>query len=57
MRFSDKDETGVTVTATTNERAMEQFALNFAPDVMTLRPERLRKNIVEKLKKAVEAYE
>ena len=57
VRFSDKDETGVTVTATTNERAMEQFALNFAPDVMTLRPERLRKNIVEKLKKAVEAYE
>jgi hypothetical protein len=31
VRFSDKDETGVTVTATTNERAMEQFAMNFAP--------------------------
>jgi len=36
---------------------MEQFALNFAPDVMVLRPERLRKKIVEKLKNAVEAYE
>lgn len=57
VRFSDKDETGVTVTTTTNERAMEQFALNFAPDVMVLRPERLRKKIVEKLKNAVEAYE
>ena len=57
VRFSDKDETGVTVSTTTNERAMEQFALNFAPDVMVLRPERLRKKIVEKLKNAVEAYE
>ena len=57
VRFSDKDETGVTVSTATNERAMEQFALNFAPDVMVLRPERLRKKIVEKLKNAVEAYE
>ena len=57
VRFSDKDETGVTVTTTTNERAMEQFALNFSPDVMVLRPESLRKKVVEKLEKAVEAYE
>ena len=56
VRFSDKDETGVTVTTTTNERAVEQFALNYAPDVMILRPERLRKKIVEKLKMAVKAY-
>ena len=56
VRFSDKDETGVTVTTTTNERAVEQFALNYAPDVMVLRPERLRKKIVEKLKMAVKAY-
>ena len=56
VRFSDKDETGVTVTTTTNERAVEQFALNYAPDVMILRPERLRQKIVEKLKGAVEAY-
>ena len=57
VRFSDKDETGVTVTTITNERAVEQFALNYAPDVMILRPESLRQKIVEKLKKAVEAYE
>ena len=56
VRFSDKDETRVTGPITTNERAMEQFVLNFAPDVMILRPERLRKKIVEKLKNAVEAY-
>ena len=57
VRFSDKDETGVTVTTTTNERAMEQFAINYAPDVMVLRPEGLRQKIVEKLKSAVEKYE
>lgn len=57
IRFSDKDETGVTVTTTTNERAMEQFALNFAPDVIVLKPEGLREKIKEHLKKGVEAYE
>lgn len=46
VRFSDKDETRVTGTTTTNERTMEQFVLNFAPDVMILRPERLRKKIM-----------
>ena len=51
VRFSDKDETGVTVTTTTNERAMEQFALNYAPDVMVLKPENLRQRIIEQLKK------
>ena len=57
IRFSDKDETGVTVTTTTNERAMEQFALNYAPDVIVLKPEGLRMKIVEHLKKAVRTYE
>lgn len=56
VRFSDKYETRVTGTTTTNERVMEQFVLNFAPDVMILRPERLRKKIVEHLKKAVKVY-
>ena len=56
VRFSDKDETGVSVSVTANERAVEQFALNFAPDVMILRPERLRNKVAEQLKKAAEAY-
>ena len=47
----------MTVTTTTNERAMEQFALNFAPDVIILRPERLRKKVVEHLKNAVKVSE
>lgn len=54
--FADADENGVTVTTTTNERAMKQFALNYAPDVIVLRPERLRSEIVEHLKRAVKAY-
>lgn len=42
VTFSDEDGAGVTVTAYTNEMAMEQFALNFAPDVTVLEPQRLR---------------
>ena len=57
VRFSDKDETGVTVTTTTNERAMEQFALNYALDVIVFKPEGLRKKILKNLKKAVEVYD
>ena len=56
VRFYDKDENGVTVTTTTNERAVMQFALNYAPDVVVLRPERLREKIGEQLKKAVTVY-
>ena len=56
VRFYDKDENGVTVTTTTNERAVMQFALNYAPDVVVLRPERLREKIGEQLKNAVTVY-
>ena len=54
--FSDEDETHVTVAVKTNERAMEQFAKNFAPDVEVLRPESLREKLKEELKRAVEVY-
>lgn len=54
--FSDEDETHVTVAVKTNERAMEQFAKNFAPDVEVLQPERLREKLKEELKRAVEVY-
>ena len=57
MTFSDETETHVTVTARVNELAMLQFAKSYAPDVMVLRPDGLRKKILEKLKSAVEAYE
>lgn len=55
--FLDEDETGVTVSTVTNERAMEQFAMNFSPDVVILEPQRLRDKIRENLKKSLKYYE
>lgn len=57
VTFSDEDDAGVTVTAFTNEMAMEQFALNFAPDVTVLEPQRLREKVKSALEKALEKYE
>lgn len=37
--------------------AMEQFALNFAPDVTVPEPQRLREKVKNALKKALEKYE
>lgn len=54
--FSDEDETHVTVTTKTNERAMEQFAKNFAPDVEILKPKKLRDELRKELEKALEVY-
>ena len=54
--FSDEDETHVTVAVKTNERAMEQFAKNFAPDVEVLQPESMREKLREELERAVEIY-
>ena len=56
MTFSDEDDAGVTVTAFTNEMAMEQFALNFAPDVTVLESQRLREKVKSALEKALEKY-
>ena len=57
QKYSDEDDVGVTVTAFTNEMAMEQFALNFAPDVTVLEPQRLREKVKSALEKALEKYE
>ena len=57
VTFSDEDDAGVTVTAFTNEMAMEQFAMNFAPDVTVLEPQRLREKVKSALEKALEKYE
>ena len=56
IRFTDETETHVTVTAKVNLRAMFQFAKNYAPDVEVLKPESLRNEVKEELKKALEAY-
>ena len=57
VTFSDENETHVTVTTKTNERAMMQFAKNFAPDVEVLKPKTMREGLREELKRAVEVYE
>ena len=38
-------------------KTMEQFALNFAPDVTVLEPQRLREKVKSALEKALEKYE
>ena len=57
VTFSDEDDAGVTVTAFTNEMAMEQFAMNFAPDVTVLEPKKLRENVKNQLVQALEKYQ
>lgn len=55
--FSDSDASGVTVSTVTNEKAMEQFAKSFAPDVILLEPEALKNKIKSDLEKTLEKYE
>ena len=57
VTFSDENEISVTVAAKTNERAMLQFAKNFAPDVEILQPERLRKELRQELEKSLAVYQ
>lgn len=56
VRFYDEDEKTVCVAAKVNESAMVQFAKNYAPDVVILEPETLRKQVKSELKKGLEAY-
>lgn len=56
VSFSDKDDSGVTVTTVTNERAIEQFAKNFAPDVVILAPKSLRDKVKNDLERSLEKY-
>lgn len=56
VSFSDKDNTGVTVSTVTNEMAMEQFAKNYAPDVLILEPQRLRDKLTNDLERSLKKY-
>ncbi len=56
VTFSDENEAYVSVSARINERAMLQFAKNFAPDVEILQPERLRNELKQELEKAAAVY-
>ena len=57
VNFSEETATHVSVSVRANERAAEQFAKNYAPDVVLLQPKRLRDKLRDDLKKAWEAYE
>lgn len=57
MTFSEETDTHVSVSVHVNERAAEQFAKNYAPDVVILHPKRLRDKLRDDLKKSWEAYE
>ena len=57
VNFSEETATHVSVSVRANERAAEQFAKNYAPDVVILQPKRLRDKLRDDLKKAWEAYE
>lgn len=57
VRFTDETDSHVTVIAMVNKRAMLQFAKNFAPDVEVIKPESLRGEVREELKKAIEVYD
>ena len=57
VNFSEETDTHVSVSVHVNERAAEQFAKNYAPDVVILQPKRLRDKLRYDLKKAWEAYE
>lgn len=55
--FSDEDETGVTVTAHTNEMSMEQFAKIYMPDVVILEPQRLAEKVRNCMEITVAKYQ
>ena len=56
VTFTDETDTHVTVSARVNERAMWQFAKNFAPDVLILEPKRLADQVKEEAERTLEAY-
>ena len=57
VNYSEETDTHVSVSVHVNERAAEQFAKNYAPDVVILQPKRLRDKLRDDLKKSWEAYE
>ena len=56
VSFSDKEEDYVTVTAWVTERAMEQFAQNFGPDVLVLEPKALVDSVRRSTEDLLKAY-
>ena len=57
VRFEDETDDHVTVSTRVNERAMQQFAKNFAPDAVVLEPKRLAEKIREEARQTLAAYD
>lgn len=57
VHFYDENETHISVRARVNERAVLQFAKNYAPDVVILSPMQLRNQVREELEKGLRAYQ
>lgn len=56
VRFSDEDESHVTVSTFTNGMAAEQFAKNYGPDVVILEPQSLREKVKGTLERSLKYY-
>ena len=56
IRFSNKDDTHVTVAVKANETSVLQFAKNYAPDVVILEPKELRDRAIEDLRRGLKGY-
>ncbi len=57
VEFSDETDEGVTVSAHVNERAMWQFAKNFAPDVLVLEPKVMAEKLRSEFERSLQAYQ
>ena len=56
VTFSEETDTHVSVRVKVNERAAEQFAKSYGPDVIVLQPDRLREKMKVDMKRLWEAY-
>ena len=56
VRFSDQNDTHVTVALSANETSILQFAKNYAPDVIVLEPKELREKAINQLKEGLKGY-
>ena len=56
VTFSEENDTHVTVSVYANEMAIEQFAKNYAPEVILLEPKEMAGRITESLEKSLQTY-
>ena len=56
VTFSEETDTHVSVRVKVNERAAEQFAKSYGPDVIVLQPDQLREKMKVDMKRLWEAY-